>query len=132
MAMMLEVEIVVIGGGVVGMACARELARAGREVLLLERHAGAGRETTSRNSEVLHAGIYYPAGSLKAELCLRGLELCYETCARLSLPHRRCGKLIVAVEEDEREALEALRARALAAGARELSLIEGAALSARA
>ena len=90
------VECVVIGAGVVGLAIARELATAGREVLVLERHASIGMETSSRNSEVIHAGLHYPQGSLKARTCVRGRELLYAYCESNGVPHSRCGKLIVA------------------------------------
>lgn len=93
-----SVECVVIGAGVIGLACARRLARAGHEVVVLERHGRIGEETSSRNSEVIHAGIYYPTGSLKAELCVRGKEKLYDYCRERGVPHRRCGKLIVATE----------------------------------
>src|SRR5579885_3268109 len=90
------VDCVVIGAGVVGLAVARALALAGREVVILEAAAGIGTETSSRNSEVIHAGIYYPKDSLKAEVCVRGKQLLYRYCAEHGVPHRNCGKLIVA------------------------------------
>ncbi|MBH80011.1 MAG: FAD-dependent oxidoreductase [Gammaproteobacteria bacterium] len=90
------VECVVVGSGVVGLACARALARQGREVVVLERHTAIGTETSARNSEVIHAGIYYPAGSLKARLCAAGKQKLYDYCASRQVPHRACGKLIVA------------------------------------
>ena len=96
-----ECDAVVIGAGVVGLAAARALARAGREVLVLERHDVIGAETSSRNSEVIHAGIYYPSGSAKAALCVRGKALLYAHCAAYNVPHRRLGKLIVATRESE-------------------------------
>src|SRR5215471_14603896 len=105
-----DADVVVVGGGVVGLAVAAALARAGREVWLLERRAGLGQETTSRNSEVIHAGLYYPEGSLKARLCVAGREALYARCARHGIPHRRLGKLVVAVADEEVAALEALRA----------------------
>jgi L-2-hydroxyglutarate oxidase LhgO len=110
-------EVVVIGGGVVGLACAAELAGRGRSVTLLERHPEVGRETSSRNSEVIHAGIYYPVGSLKAQACVAGRDLLYERCARDGVGHRRLGKLIVATSEAERAALEEIAERATANGA---------------
>jgi L-2-hydroxyglutarate oxidase LhgO len=119
-----ESDVVVVGGGVVGLACAAALARAGRSTLLLERHGRIAQETTSRNSEVVHAGIYYPEGSLKATLCVAGREALYARCQRLGIPHRRLGKLIVACEPAERERLEALRVRGTANGAPGLRLLD--------
>jgi len=119
-----ETEVVVVGGGVVGLAAAAALARVGRQVVLLERGAGLGRETTARNSEVVHAGIYYPEGSWKARLCVRGRELLYERCAREGIPHRKLGKWIVACEESERERLSEFYTRGTANGAPGLRLVD--------
>jgi L-2-hydroxyglutarate oxidase LhgO len=119
-------EVAIIGGGIVGMACGAELARAGRPVVVLERHAHPGQETTSRNSEVIHAGIYYPQGSLKALACIEGRDLLYERCARLGLPHRRIGKLIVASEPAEIPVLEGIGARAQANGAGGITWLDAA------
>src|SRR4051812_29312035 len=94
-----RVDAVVIGGGVVGLAAARALAMQGRETVILERHGLIGSEASSRNSEVIHAGIYYPQGSLKARLCVRGREMLYAHCASHKVDHRRLGKLIVATNE---------------------------------
>ncbi len=107
-----QVDAVVIGAGVVGLAVGRALARAGREVLVLERHGQPGEETSSRNSEVIHAGIYYPPGSLKARLCREGRDRLYQFCERYGVPHWRCGKWLVATSEDEGDALERLRRNA--------------------
>lgn len=103
-----KVDAVVVGAGVVGLAVARKLALSGLEVVLLESAAAAGTETSSRNSGVIHAGIYYPRGSLKAKLCLRGRELLYDYCDRCGIPHQRTGKLIVATSESQELTLEAL------------------------
>ena len=91
-----RVDCVVIGAGVVGLAVARALALAGREVIVLEAAGAIGTETSSRNSEVIHAGIYYPPGSGKALLCVQGKALLYRYCETHGVAHRRCGKLIVA------------------------------------
>jgi L-2-hydroxyglutarate oxidase LhgO len=101
-----DADAVVIGAGVVGLACARELAARGREVVLIERHERFGVETSSRNSEVVHAGIYYPAGSLKARLCARGNRSLYAWCESHGVPHARLGKLIVATAPEEEPKLE--------------------------
>ena len=90
-----EADAVVIGAGVVGLAAARALTRAGLDTIILEKNGHAGMETSARNSEVIHAGIYYAKGSLKARLCVRGKELLYAFCAAHGVPHRRLGKLIV-------------------------------------
>ena len=103
-----------IGAGVVGLAVARQLARAGREVIVLERQDMIGTETSSRNSEVIHAGIYYPTGSLKAQSCVAGKHQLYAYCAEHGVPHRRCGKLIVATTEGQKATLEQIRAKARA------------------
>ena len=111
-----RVDTVVIGAGAVGLACAVALARAGREVIVLERHERVGSETSSRNSEVIHAGIYYPTGSRKAALCVRGNRLLYRHCAEFAVPHRRCGKIIVATLESQLATLEGYRKTAAANG----------------
>jgi L-2-hydroxyglutarate oxidase LhgO len=119
------VECVVVGAGVVGLAVARALARAGIEVMVLEREYGIGFETSSRNSEVIHAGIYYPQGSLKARACVAGREMLYAYCAEHGVPHKRLGKLIVACEESELALLDGIRNRALANGVGDLEFIGG-------
>jgi L-2-hydroxyglutarate oxidase LhgO len=119
------VDIVVIGAGVVGLAVARAFATLGRDTLILEAHAQFGTETSSRNSEVVHAGIYYPRGSLKARLCVAGRDQLYDFCARHGVGYRRCGKLIVATSELQLPELERIRAGALANGV-ELSLLSRA------
>ncbi len=108
----MQVECVVVGAGVVGVAVARALAQAGHEVVLLESAERPGEGISSRNSGVIHAGMYYPPGSLKARCCVRGLELMYEFCARRHVAHRRLGKLIVACDEQELPALRAIADRA--------------------
>ncbi len=95
-----RVECVVVGAGVVGLAIARRLAQAGREVIVLEAAEGIGTATSSRNSEVIHAGIYYPAGSLMAQMCVSGRHALYDYCRDHGIPHRNCGKLIVATDAE--------------------------------
>ena len=121
-----DVDALVVGGGVIGLAVAASLARAGRSVVLLERQAGFAREVTSRNSEVVHAGIYYPAGSLKATLCVAGREALYERCEELRIPHRRIGKIIVATADDELAILGDLQRRGEANGAPGLEVVSAA------
>ncbi|HLI21839.1 MAG TPA: NAD(P)/FAD-dependent oxidoreductase [Stellaceae bacterium] len=119
------VECVVIGGGVIGLAVARALARAGREVLLLEKERWIGTDTSSRNSEVIHAGLYYPEGSLKARYCVAGKKLLYEYCAARDVPHKRIGKLVVAVNDAEIAILKRVMAHAAAAGVADLAWLDG-------
>jgi len=118
-----EVECVVIGAGVVGLAVARHLAMAGREVIVLEAAEMIGTGTSSRNSEVIHAGIYYPTGSLKARTCVAGKKLLYAYCAEHGVPHRRCGKLIVATSAEQKATLEQIRAKASANGVDDLEAL---------
>jgi L-2-hydroxyglutarate oxidase LhgO len=112
---------IVVGAGVVGLATARALALAGREVLVLDAGPVIGSETSSRNSEVIHAGIYYPTGSLKARLCVAGRERLYRFCAERGIRHRRTGKLIVATDQSEVHALEKYKAQATANGVDDLA-----------
>jgi len=111
-----KLDAVVIGAGVVGLAVARALALAGREVVILEGEDAIGTHTSSRNSEVIHAGIYYPKGSLKARSCVAGKELLYEYCVSHGVPHRRCGKLIVATDGKQLEELKSIQKKAHANG----------------
>jgi len=115
-----KVDTIVVGAGVVGLACARALALAGREVMVLEAADGIGTGTSSRNSEVIHAGIYYPAGSLKAKLCVAGKALLYRYCDERGVPYRRCGKLLVATAEDEVAQIDGIIAKAAANGVADL------------
>jgi L-2-hydroxyglutarate oxidase LhgO len=105
-----DTPLTIVGAGVVGLAVAARLARRFRELVVVERRERHGSETSSRNSEVVHGGLYYPAGSLKARLCVRGKQLLYELCERASIPHRRVGKLIVATQKHEEAELERLLA----------------------
>ncbi|MGS5087459.1 NAD(P)/FAD-dependent oxidoreductase [Hydrogenophaga sp. A37] len=118
-----RMDVVVIGAGVVGLTVARALALAGREVMVLEREGAIGSGTSSRNSEVIHAGIYYPAGSLKARLCVEGRDRLYAYCGERSVAHRRCGKLIVAHTPSQVAALPAILERARANGVHDLRLL---------
>jgi len=115
-----RIDCLVVGAGVVGLAVARALAEAGREVIVVDAAEGIGTGTSSRNSEVIHAGIYYPPGSLKATLCVRGNRLLYDYCATHGVEHRRCGKLIVATRDEDRPKLDAIVERARASGAGDL------------
>lgn len=119
-----HLDCVVIGAGVVGLACAARLAEAGRDVLVLEQHTLIGSQTSSRNSEVIHAGIYYPTGSEKARLCVEGKARLYEYCERYAVPHARCGKIIVAVTEDQTQLLEGYRQQSERNGAGVLSWLD--------
>lgn len=119
-------DVVVIGAGVVGLAVARGLARAGRDVLVLERHDVIGSETSSRNSEVIHAGLYYPTGSLKAQLCVRGKALLYKHCADYGVPHQRIGKIVVATSKAQFAVLESYQRQARVNGAGELPWLDRA------
>lgn len=119
-----DVDSIVIGAGVVGLAVARALAQAGHEVFVLEAEDRAGEGISSRNSGVIHAGLYYAEGSYKARCCVRGRALLYEFCARHGVAHRRTGKLVVATDADERSALEKLLPRALANGVDGLRWLE--------
>ena len=114
------VDCVVVGAGVVGLAVARALALRGREVMVLEAADQIGTGISSRNSEVIHAGLYYPAGSLKAQLCVRGRDMLYAYCAERGVPHRRCGKLVVATSLEQLASLRSVQARAEANGVGDL------------
>lgn len=118
-----EVDCVVVGAGVVGIAVARALAQNGREVIVLDAAEGIGTETSSRNSEVIHAGIYYPAGSLQARTCVAGKWMLYDYCRERGIPHQNCGKLIVATSEEEAGKLLGIQARAAANGVPDLRLL---------
>ncbi len=119
-----RIESVVVGAGVVGLAVARSLAASGREVVVVERAHTFGTGTSSRNSEVIHAGLYYPAGTLKACLCIDGAQRLYAYCRERAVPHRRCGKWIVACSEREIEALTPIAQSASRNGAGELQWLD--------
>ena len=122
-----QVDVAVIGAGVVGLAVARELALRGREVVVIEAACAIGTGTSSRNSEVIHAGLYYPAGSLKARLCVRGKALLYAYCEARGIAHRRCGKLLVATRAQDLARLERIAAAGAANGVDDLRLLDRAA-----
>lgn len=121
-----RVDTVVIGAGVIGLACARALALSGREVMVLERNAAFGAETSSRNSEVIHAGIYYRPGGLRARLCVEGRHLLYAYCRERSVNHAQCEKLIVATSDAEAPRLAELQKVAGRNGVDDLQMLSGA------
>lgn len=121
-----DIDCVVLGAGVVGLAVARELALAGREVLVVEATEAIGTGTSSRNSEVIHAGIYYAPGSLKARLCVSGKEMLYTYCAERGIPHKRLGKLIVAATPEQSAKLQQIADQAARNGVTDLYRISGA------
>ena len=127
---MTDIDVAVIGGGVAGLASALAIAETGRSVCLLEQHPRLGHETSTRNSGVIHAGIYYPTNSIKAELCVEGRERLYDFAARHEIPHARCGKFIVAATAAEIPALEALAAQSAANGV-PVEMVDRAYLAAR-
>lgn len=121
-----RVQCVVVGAGVVGLAVARALALQGREVLVLEAEGAIGTQTSARSSEVVHSGLYYPTGSLKALLCVQGRALLYDYCRQRGIPHSRCGKLIVATSLRQADALRVLAAQGEANGVDDLQWLDGA------
>ena len=126
---MFKVEAVVVGAGVVGLSIARDLALQGVQVLLLEKESTIGSGTSSRNSEVIHAGLYYEPGSLKARLCVRGRDMLYRYCDERRVPNRRCGKLVVATDQSEEAYLSHLLQRAEQNGLEDIELIGSERLS---
>lgn len=120
-----DFDVVVVGAGVVGLAVARACALAGHHVLVLEQADRVGTGISARNSEVIHAGLYYPAGSLKATLCVRGREALYEYCRQRGIAHQRCGKLVVATDASQHEQLEAIFQQGARNGVRDLVWLSG-------
>jgi L-2-hydroxyglutarate oxidase LhgO len=120
-----KIDCVVIGAGVIGLAVARRLALSGREVIVLEAAEGIGTVTSSRNSEVIHAGIYYKAGSWMARMCVTGKHALYRYCDEHGIPYRNCGKLIVATTAKETEKLQSIRAHAEANGVTDMQTLSG-------
>ena len=123
-----RIDATVIGAGVIGLAVGRALARKGLETIVLERADGFGTVTSSRNSEVIHAGLYYPSGSLKARLCVAGRERLYAYCAEKGIEHRRCGKLLVASGQAQRARLEQIQAQGQVNGVHDLQWLDAAQL----
>src|SRR4026209_244811 len=126
-----QIDTVVIGAGVVGLAAALGVVHRGRSVCVLEKEPRPGMATSTHNSQVIHAGIYYPAGSLKARHCVEGARRLYEFCATYGVPHRRCGKLIVAYDRSEIPALAELQAKGMANGVEGPEIIDAGAVAAR-
>ena len=119
-----EIDIVIVGAGIIGLAIAKEIAVRELNLVVLERNSSFGQETSSRNSEVIHSGIYYPSGSLKANACVEGKNLMYETCRKNNIPFKKIGKLIVATDKDELSFLEGLLAQGRDNGVEDLSIID--------
>jgi L-2-hydroxyglutarate oxidase LhgO len=126
-----QIDVAVIGGGVTGLASARAIAQRGYSTCVLERHPRPGLDTSTHNSGVIHAGIYYPGGTLKARLCIEGRRMLYEFCARHGIPHVHSGKLIVAHDETEIPQLEALHRRGTANGVEGLEIVDRAFIASR-
>ena len=120
----MDAEITIVGGGVVGLAIAERLSMDYHDVFLIEKHSTFGQETSSRNSEVIHAGIYYPKGTLKSKLCVEGKKLLYDYCRKFEIGFNNCGKLIVATSPDEIKIIEEIRQTAINNGVDDLSIIE--------
>ncbi|HEX3163916.1 MAG TPA: FAD-dependent oxidoreductase, partial [Pseudolabrys sp.] len=120
-------QILVVGAGVIGLAVARATALAGHEVIVAESTASIGTGVSSRNSEVIHAGLYYPTGSKRAYHCPRGRRMLYDFCATHGVPHRKCGKLVVATNDSEIERLDAILAQARINGIEGVEIIDSAA-----
>jgi L-2-hydroxyglutarate oxidase LhgO len=121
---LMDTEITIIGAGVVGLAIAEKVSEEHNKVFLIEKHLSFGQETSSRNSEVIHAGIYYTKDSLKAKLCIEGKRLLYDYCKKYEVPFKNCGKLIVATSEDEIAIIEGIRQTAIKNGLYDLEVLE--------
>jgi L-2-hydroxyglutarate oxidase LhgO len=121
---MMDTQITIIGAGVVGLAIAERVTKDFKDVFLIEKYSAFGQETSSRNSEVIHAGIYYPKGSLKSRLCVEGKRLLYDYCTEYDVPFKNCGKLIVATSEDEIQIIEGIQKTAFNNGVEDLVIIE--------
>ncbi|HEX8948610.1 MAG TPA: FAD-dependent oxidoreductase, partial [Dissulfurispiraceae bacterium] len=119
-----RVNAIIIGAGIVGLAVAARLSEIGGDIVVIERNSHYGLETSSRNSGVIHAGLYYPAGSLKARLCVEGNRMLYALCSAYGIPHAVTGKLIAAAHESERQTLVDLYRRGIENGAGDITLLE--------
>ena len=119
-----DVQITIIGAGVIGLAVASQLTDYSNNIVVIERNKRFGEETSSRNSEVIHSGIYYPEGSLKAKLCVQGRDMLYDLCDRENLPYKKCGKLIVATSEGEVQQLDVLHGKAIKNGVNDLEFMD--------
>jgi len=119
----MDAEITIIGAGVVGLAIAEKVSGTHSNIFVIERHPTFGQEASSRNSEVIHAGIYYPSGSLKASLCVEGRKLLYDYCDRYDIPYKKCGKLIVATSEEEISVIEGIKQTVINNGVNDLILL---------
>jgi L-2-hydroxyglutarate oxidase LhgO len=119
----MDAEITIIGAGVIGLAIAEKVSEENKNVYLIEKHATFGQETSSRNSEVIHAGIYYTANSLKSKLCVEGKRLMYDYCKKYDVPFNNCGKLIVATTEEEINVIEGIRQTAIKNGVDDLKVL---------
>ena len=126
-----HIDVVIIGAGVTGLSCARTISQRGHSVCVLERHPRPGTETSTHNSGVIHAGLYYPPDSFKTRLCVEGRALLYEFCRDQGIAHTRCGKLVVAASESEAAQLETLRARGVANGVEGLEIVDRAFIAKR-
>jgi len=118
-----KTDILIIGAGVIGLAVAKELSFNRKDIVIVEKNKSFGQETSSRNSEVIHGGMYYPSGTLKAELCINGRHLLYQLCNEKKIPHKKIGKLIIATDKDELSALEAILAQGKSNGVKGLRFI---------
>ena len=126
-----EIDVLIVGAGVTGLACADTIARRGHSVCVVERHPRAGLETSTHNSGVIHAGLYYPPDTLKTRLCVAGRPLLYEFCLKHQIVHRRCGKLVVAANDGEVAKLEGMLTRGIANGVEDLALVDRAFIAKR-
>lgn len=119
-----EVAVTIIGAGVIGLSIARAISKWGKDVVVIEKNRSFGEGTSSRNSEVIHSGIYYPPGSLKSITCLRGKELLYQYCQRNSIPHKKLGKILIASDDEEEKKIRAIYENAIKVGIRNLSILD--------
>jgi L-2-hydroxyglutarate oxidase LhgO len=119
-----EVDVAIIGAGAIGLAVARALSGGGKDIIVIEKNSSFGQEQSSRNSEVIHAGLYYPKGSIKSETCIRGRKLLYELCSKYNIPHKKLGKLIIASGKEETAKLNGIYKNAKECGIKDLRFLE--------